>query len=135
MTTCERLFLLYLGDTQPTKYWSIWVALFAAMGLMLRAGDSGHPDTDLLIDLMPGWAWMLLLVYMMATRTITILWRSGTVWTRIITPLLSICVWGFFFSAQFVAPNFGLGLLFLVPALQETWILSRVFWDEELLWK
>jgi hypothetical protein len=102
---------------------------------MLRAGDSGHPDTDLLIDLMPGWAWMLLLVYMMATRTITILWRSGTVWTRIITPLLSICVWGFFFSAQFVAPNFGLGLLFLVPALQETWILSRVFWDEELLWK
>lgn len=135
MTTRERLFLLYLGDTQPTKYWSIWVALFAAMGLMLRAGDSGHPDTDLLIDLMPGWAWMLLLVYMMATRTITILWRSGTVWTRIITPLLSICVWGFFFSAQFVAPNFGLGLLFLVPALQETWILSRVFWDEELLWK
>lgn len=135
MTTRERLFLLYLGDTQPTKYWAIWVALFAAMGLMLRAGDSGHPDTDLLIDLMPGWAWMLLLVYMMATRTITILWRSGTVWTRIITPLLSICVWGFFFSAQFVAPNFGLGLLFLVPALQETWILSRVFWDEELLWK
>ena len=83
VTTRERLFLLYLGDTQPTKYWAIWVALFAAMGLMLRAGDSGHPDTDLLIDLMPGWAWMLLLVYMMATRTITILWRSGTVWTRI----------------------------------------------------
>lgn len=135
MTTRERLFLLYLGDTQPTKYWSIWVALFAAMGLMLRSGSNGHPDTDLLIDLMPGWAWILLLVYMIATRTITILWWSGTVWTRILTPLLSICIWGFFFSAQFVAPNFGLGLLFLVPALQETWILSRVFWDEELLWK
>jgi len=134
MTTRDRLYYLYLGDTTPTKYWSIWVAVFAAAGMWLRADDATG-DMHLLVHLLPWWAWTFLLTYVAITRSITILWWNGTVWTRLLTPLFSIFLWGFFFASQFVAPNFGLGLLFLVPALQETWILSRVFYDERLLWK
>lgn len=129
----DRLYCLYLGDTSPTKFWSIWVAIFAAAGMTLRAGDGG--DVSLLIRLLPWWAWALMLLYVVVARVVSILWWKGTTLTRVFTPLLSVFIWGFFFSSQFVAPHFGLGLLFLVPAFQETWILSRVFWDERLLWK
>ena len=130
----DRLYFLYLGDTSPTKFWSIFVAVFAACGLALRAGDV-NGDMALLVQVMPWWAWSLALVYVLVNRLIYLLFWRGNVFTRISTPLVSIFVWGYFFAAQFVAPDFGLGLLFLVPALQETWILSRVFWDERLLWK
>jgi hypothetical protein len=101
--------------------------------MILKAGDDTS-DIHLLLDLAPWWVWALILAYISISRCIAVLWWHGNVLTRVLTPLMSIVLWGFFLAAQWVAPNFGLGLLFFVPALQETWILSRVFWDERLLW-
>jgi hypothetical protein len=38
-------------------------------------------------------------------------------------------IWVMFISAAVLAPQFGLSLLFIVPALQDTWILSRSFFE------
>lgn len=134
MNIPDTLYDLYLRDTQPTKFWSIWVALLASIGMLLKANDPST-DINLLLHLFPWWFWSIALAYMAVSRAIAVMWWNGTVATRIFTPLLSIVVWGLFLAAQKVAPQFGLGLLFIVPAFQEVWILSRVFWDERLLWK
>ena len=132
MKILDRLYCLYLGDTGPTKFWSIWVAVFASAGMALKSNQTGS-DIHLMLTLAPWWVWSLILLHVVTARTVSLLWWTGVVATRIFTPLISVFLWGFFFASQFVAPNFGLGLLFLVPALQETWILSRVFYDEKLL--
>jgi hypothetical protein len=132
VTIRGRLYDLYLSDTCATKFWSVWVCLLAGLGMSLRSG-APSPDMQLLFDIAPWLVWSVLLWTTSASRLIAILFGKGNLLLRISTPLLGLLIWVFFFTANAIAPNFGLGLLFLIPAIQEAWILSRVFYDERLL--
>lgn len=117
------------GDTDPTKFWSIWICLLASVGMYMRRDDP-QGDIHLLISIAPWWAWMLLLAYIGVSRVVGLFWWRGNLFTKVATPLVCIVVWSLFFAAGVTAPNFGLGLLFLVPAFQEAWLLGRVVFEE-----
>lgn len=131
-TTKERLYFLYLSDTGPTRFWSIFVAIFAGVGVALRGDDLGG-DVALLLTAAPWYVWSSLLGGVATARWIGLVSWTGNTFTHLMVPGVSIVVWVMFFAAGLVAPNFGLSILFLVPALQETWILSRVVYDEGLI--
>ena len=126
MTLKSRLVSLYFADTMPTRYWSIWLMLLAALGVYLRSDD---PSTDmaLMFELAPWWVWSGALVVLATYRIFGMVPIFITQRTKMITPLLSMCIWAMFLTAALLAPNFGMSILFIVPALQDTWILSRAF--------
>lgn len=127
----ERFYILYLSDTGPTRFWSIWVAVFAGVGVALR-GETLGCDLTLLLTVAPWYVWSAVLGGIAVARWVGLISWTGNTATRLAIPIVSVIVWAMFFAAGLIAPNFGLSILFLVPALQETWILSRVIYDEGL---
>ena len=128
MTLKSRLVALYFADTMPTRYWSVWLMLLAALGVYMRSDDPSS-DMALMLDMAPWWAWSGALVVLAIYRILGLVPYAVTTRTKILTPLLSMFIWVMFISAAVLAPQFGLSLLFIVPALQDTWILSRSFFD------
>ena len=128
MTLKSRLVDLYFADTMPTRYWSVWLMLLAALGVYMRSDDPSS-DMALMLDMAPWWVWSGALVVLAIYRILGLVPYAVTPRTKILTPLLSMFIWVMFISAAVLAPQFGLSLLFIVPALQDTWILSRSFFD------
>ena len=128
MTLKSRLVSLYFADTMPTRYWSIWLMLLAALGVYLRSDDPS-PDMTLMFELALWWVWSGALVVLAIYRILGLVPYAVTSRTKILTPLLSMFIWVMFISSAVLAPQFGLSLLFIVPALQDTWLLSRAFFD------
>ena len=128
MTLKSRLVALYFADTMPTRYWSVWVMLLAALGVYMRSDDPSS-DMALMLDMAPWWVWSGALVVLAIYRVLGLVPYAVTPRTKILTPLLSMFIWVMFISAAVLAPQFGLSLLFIVPALQDTWILSRSFFE------
>jgi hypothetical protein len=128
MTLKSRLVDLYFADTMPTRYWSVWLMLLAALGVYMRSDDPSS-DMALMLDMAPWWVWSGALVVLAIYRVLGLVPYAVTPRTKILTPLLSMFIWVMFISAAVLAPQFGLSLLFIVPALQDTWILSRSFFE------
>ena len=128
MTLKSRLVGLYFADTMPTRYWSVWLMLLAALGVYMRSDDPAD-DMALMLDMAPWWVWSGALVVLAIYRVLGLVPYAVTPRTKILTPLLSMFIWVMFISAAVLAPQFGLSLLFIVPALQDTWILSRSFFE------
>ena len=128
MTLKSRFVDLYFADTMPTRYWSVWVMLLAALGVYMRSDDPS-PNMTLMFELALWWVWSGALVVLAIYRILGLVPYAVTQRTKILTPLLAMFIWVMFISAAVLAPQFGLSLLFIVPALQDTWILSRSFFD------
>ena len=128
MTLKSRLVDLYFADTMPTRCWSVWIMLLAAVVMYMRSDDPSE-DMALMLDMAPWWAWSTLLVLLSVYRVMGMVPYAVTSRTKILTPLLSMAIWVMFLAAALSAPQFGLSLLFVVPALQDTWILSRSFFE------
>lgn len=127
MTSPKRLLInLYYADTLTTRYWSVWVMLLAAVGIWMRADDPTE-DIALLFQVAPWWAWSSMLTILVIYRVMGIFEYGMTPLTAGLIPLISMFIWAMFLAAALVAPHFGLSLLFLVPAIQDTWLLSRWF--------
>lgn len=128
MTLKSRLVDLYFADTLPTRYWSVWIMLLAAVGVYMRSDDPSE-DMALMLGMAPWWAWSTMLTMLSVYRVMGMVPYAVTSRTKILTPLLSMAIWAMFLAAAISAPQFGLSLLFVVPALQDTWILSRAFFE------
>ena len=128
MTLKSRFVDLYFADTMPTRYWSVWVMLLAALGVYMRSDDPS-PNMTLMFELALWWVWSGALVVLAIYRILGLVPYAVTSRTKILTPLLSMFIWVMFISSAVLAPQFGLSLLFIVPALQDTWLLSRAFFD------
>jgi hypothetical protein len=128
MTLKSRLVDLYFADTTPTRYWSIWLMLLAAVGVYMRSDDPAD-DMVLMFGLAPWWCWSGVLVVLAIYRILGLVPYAVTARTKILTPLFSMVIWAMFIAAAISAPQFGMSILFVVPALQDTWILSRSFFD------
>ena len=128
MTLKSRFVDLYFADTMPTRYWSVWVMLLAALGVYMRSDDPS-PSMTLMFELALWWVWSGALVVLAIYRILGLVPYAVTSRTKILTPLLSMFIWVMFISSAVLAPQFGLSLLFIVPALQDTWLLSRAFFD------
>ena len=126
MTLKSRLVALYFADTMPTRYWSVWVQLISAIGVA-RRGDTPSPDLALMFDFAPWWVWSGLLASLAIYRILGLIPLGVTQYTRVIVPLISMSIWVLFIVSAVAAPPYGLSLLFIVLALQDTWILSRAF--------
>lgn len=122
----KLLINLYFADTLTTRYWSVWVMLLAALGLWLRQDDPTQ-DVALLLDLAPWWCWSGMLVVLAIYRILGIFEIGMTPFTKFMTPMCSMFIWAMFLAAALAAPYFGLSILFVVPAMQDTWLLSRAF--------
>lgn len=109
------------------------VCLLAAVGLYLRSKSDRSGDVALLLGMMPLYCWSWSLALLAVSRIVGLFFWEGLLITKLLTPALGIVVWGFFLAAAWVAPGFGLSILFLIPALQEAWILGRVFRDEGMI--
>ena len=128
MTLKSRLVSLYFSDTMPTRYWSVWLMSLAALGVYMRSDDPAD-DMMLMFGLAPWWAWSGVLVVLAIYRILGLVPYAVTARTKILTPLLAMVIWAMFIAAAISAPQFGMSILFVVPALQDTWILSRSFFD------
>ena len=128
MTLKSRFVDLYFADTMPTRYWSVWVMLLAALGVYMRSDDPS-PNMTLMFELALWWVWSGALVVLAIYRILGLVPYVVTSRTKILTPLLSMFIWVMFISSAVLAPQFGLSLLLIIPALQDTWILSRSFFD------
>ena len=116
-------------DTELTKLFTAITAGFAAIGLFMRGGIGD--DLKLLLDVFPSWGWQLLASYLCVSRLVGLFIWPGNVITQIGTPLVGIVFWAWFFAGSFVAPGFGMGMLFAVPALQESLLLGRAIRDRK----
>ena len=128
MTLKSRLVDLYFADTMPTRYWSVWIMLLAALGVYMRSDD---PADDMLLrfGLAPWWCWSGVLVVLAIYRILGLVPYAVTHRTKILTPLLSMAIWAMFLAAALSASQLDMSILFIVPALQDTWILSRSFFE------
>lgn len=129
----ERFVHILKADTEPTKASTVIVCLLAAVGLYLRSKSDRSGDVALLLGMMPWYCWSWSLALLAVSRIVGLFFWEGLLITKLLTPALGIVVWGFFLAAAWVAPGFGLSILFLIPALQEAWILGRVFRDEGMI--
>ena len=84
--------------------------------------------------MMPWYCWSWSLALLAVSRIVGLFFWEGLLITKLLTPALGIVViMGFFLAAAWVAPGFGLSILVFDPALQEAWILGRVFRDEGMI--
>lgn len=133
MRALQRFVHILKCDTDPTKAASAAIAVLASIGMYLRAHSDRTADVALLLEWMPWYCWSGALLIFAASRIIWLFVWSGIPITRLLTPFLGIVIWSCFLAAAIVAPGFGLSILFLIPALQEAWILGRVFYDEGMI--
>ena len=94
------------------------VALFSGLALMFK-----------LLHL--AW-WEFFCFVLLFSRSIELFGSFTYASMRKATAILGILFWSFLFSSSFEAFPFGLGMIYLAPALIETLILARVCYEHTL---
>ena len=123
---------IFFDSLRPLKLLSIALYLLAGVGIFLRQKDASG-DVHLLLHIAPLFCWATMFLFMCVSRFLGLFYpQSGTVLTRRVTPVVGIVLWSYMFAASLVAPDFGMGLLYLVAASIEVWILARSITDESL---
>jgi hypothetical protein len=117
---------IFCDSMRPLKLVTVPLYALCAVGLSM-AENHGRADLILVLHVAPLWIWALMCAYISVSRYIGLFIWQGTWWTRRFAPILGITIWAMLFSASLVAPNFGMGLLYIVAAFIEVWILARAF--------
>jgi hypothetical protein len=123
---------IFLDSMRPIKLITIPTSLLAAAGIYANSGTDPAGDLALLVQVLPAWAWVLMLVYIAIARFVGLFIWGGVRWTRRTTPIIGIVAWSLLFVGGAVAtPMEGMSILYLIPMVIETWILARALIEDE----
>ena len=122
---------IFCDSMRPLKLITILLYALCAFGLSL-SDKRRSADLAFVFDAAPWWVWMLACAYVVVARFVGLFVWQGWWWTRRSTPIIGLTIWSMLFSASLHAPNFGMGLLYLVGCVIEAWLLARAFSEKAL---
>jgi len=134
-------FLSILFDSmRPLKLIMLFTYILTGVALYLRADDNTS-DVHLVFHVFATFGlgplahllvWELICLYIAIARYVGLFHWQGVWYTRRTTPIFGIILWSFLFASAATAAQFGMGLLYIVCALIEVWILGRAFSENKL---
>jgi hypothetical protein len=127
----KTLISIFCDSTRPLKLIMMVSYLITAIALYMRADDASG-DARYIFEVMDVWYWEAICLYIATARYVGLFWWKGHPLTRRTTPILGIILWSFLFTSAVTATQFGFGLLYLVCAFIEVWILARAFAEKQL---
>ena len=110
----------------PLEVISSLLYLFAAIGIYFRR-DKSFGDMYLILHIAPWYVWSALALYCTSSRVINSLVLCKPMKDRVVTPVIGMALWAMLLTASAAYPDdFGMGLLYIVALLLETWVLARI---------
>lgn len=126
MTAFQSFLDILQQDTRQLKLVTIPLALGTAIGFAVQSGHDPYDDLLYLLEIMPWECWTGLCVLYGLSRYIGLFYWGGNRFTKTVTPLAAIFLWGFLLaSSAVISPMEGMSLLYTIPALIEALILGR----------
>ena len=125
----DTLIEILATDIRPVKLVSVLPMMLAGLGfvaLIHVSGTKPNHDFDFACKILPAWMWAMMFFVCAAARTVGLFFWSGPPPVKVIVPFLAMGLWVTMFSSNFISePDSIFAVLYLVPALMETWILGR----------
>jgi hypothetical protein len=120
---------LFLDSTRPFKF--LLLVLYVLMGAALCLRTSGA-DIHYAVATLSLESLVEVCFLLAAFRYFDLFKGKSTAWSRRIVAMVGILLWCFLAVSSLIAVPFGPGTLYLVPALGETWLLARAFYEYRL---
>lgn len=127
----KTIISIFFDSTRSLRLLLVFVYALTACALYLRT-SSPVGDVAIMFKFMGIWGWEPLCIGLCTSRYIDLFWRLSYPLSRKITAICGIILWSFLFASSFATSQFGLGMLYLAPALIETLLLARACYEHKL---
>lgn len=119
------------ADLRPLRLVSIMPLVLAGIGFValmkIPPGTTVHADLAVILKVAPAWVWAVLFLGIAGIRLAALLHPHHSYkGIKIVLPSTAMLLWVCMFASNFIGnPDSIFALLYLVPAIIETWILGR----------
>lgn len=127
---------VYRSDIRALKALTLVLYPLSAIGIYFSWRDHAT-DTALMFSVVnaPDYChalfWGVAVMFLTVSRFVGLFVWQGTYWTRRLTPVIGVVFWSLLLGSNLAdRGTLVFGFMFVVPALMETWIVSRA-WQEK----